>query len=422
MDKLNKKDVERVKSTLKTFITKTAGCEDLEELHQQALSIFGKEFADKPSLIKQAASAYNSNKSIFKLSNEETANSDFGLLQPNELYDDLMKTTHARTIEKAAGANFVVKFYKDEQPIQKVASALSTTVEEPVQETMSPLAIDNYMRGVMDDRERLLIKSATRRDISAREAFDCYEAFCSSMNMLTKEARAQVAKNVISVYPVDGKKLIDKYQEDNKLSKFASFTCTSGSRKYPQGDIYTKAQDCIITEFVKEQTDRLFKEAAADTLEHYKYIPGLYKMHKHAAGAVSLLSANIIADPIKDALFDKGIESEEAYQKTVSTRLINQLRELETQNVLVDMYSEPFIASYPADEIESATIQALQMLPAQQRLHPRKHVALIKTWVSDILGRGGNMSAADTDKILNASEKLSEKRVEDPSNLSKDIQ
>jgi hypothetical protein len=61
------------------------------------------------------------------------------------------------------------------------------------------------------------------------------------------------------------------------------------------------------------------------------------------------------------------------------------------------------------------------MLPAEQRIHPRKHVSLLKTWVADILGRGGNMSAADTDKILNATLSLQSRHVNDPSNLVKDL-
>jgi hypothetical protein len=422
MDKLDKKDINRVKDTLKDFITKTAGCEDSTELHNKALNIFGKAFADKPSLIKQAASAYNSNKSIFKLSNADTANTDFGLLNPNNLYNDLLKTSQQRTIEKAAGANFVVKFYKDEQPLIKVASAPAKTSAAESLETMSPLALENYMQGVLDDRERLLIKSAARRDICAREALDCYESFCLSMNSLTKEARAQVAKNIISVYPVDGKALITRYQEDNKLSKIASFNITAGSRVCPQGDIYTKAQSYFIADFAKNQAKDMFEKVAHDTIEQYKHIPGLYKLYKKAGSLAANLAGNIFADPFKDTFFGSSISTEDAYQNAMSARLLNQLREIETQNVLVDMYSEPFIASYPADEIASATMQALQMLPVEQRLHPRKHVSLIKTWVADILGRGGNMSAADTDKILNAATAFKEKKVDDPSNLIKDLQ
>jgi hypothetical protein len=422
MDKLDKKDINRVKDTLKDFISKTAGCEDSVELHNKALNILGKAFSDKPSLIKQAASAYNSNKSIFKLSNEDTANTDFGLLNPNNLYNDLLKSSQQRTIEKAASADFVVKFYKDEQPLNKVASAPTKADTQETMETMSPLALENYMRGVLDDRERLLIKSATRRDICAREALDCYESFCLSMNSLTKEARAQVAKNIISVYPVDGKALITRYQEDNKLSKIASFSITAGSRICPQGDIYTKAQACLIAEFAKKQANAMFEKTASDTVEQYKHIPGLYKLYKKAAGFIGNLAGNAFADPLKDVVMGPTISGDEAYQNVVSSRLLNQLREIETQNVLVDMYSEPFIASYPADEIAAATEQALQMLPADQRIHPRKHVSLIKTWVADILGRGGNMSAADTDKILNAVTAFKVKTPDDPANLLKDLQ
>lgn len=421
MDKLDKKDIERVKDSLKNFIAKTAGCEDADELHRQALNMFGQEFADKPSLIKQAASAYNSNKSIYKLSNADTATTDFGLLRPNELYTDLIKQSYAHNVEKVASANFVVKFYKDEQPIEKVAKAPQEHVEQVQQDDMSQLAIENYMRDVMDDRERLLIKTATRRDICARESFDCYESFCQAMNSMTKEARAQVAKNIISVYPVDGQSLMDQYKKDNELCKIANFTPTKGSRVCPTGDIYTKAQDCMVANFAKQQAKDIFEKVASDTLQQYRHIPGLYKLHKAAAGTASVLSGTLLAEPVKEALFDKPISSDDATQKVVSTRLLNQLREIETQNVLVDMYSEPFIASYPADEIEAATEQAMNMLPADQRIHPRKHVALIKTWVADILGRGGNMSAADSDKIMTAARNLGTIRANEPSNLAKDL-
>ena len=113
MDKLNKKDVNRVKDTLKGFITKTAGCEDEEVLHREALKYFGKEFADKPALIKQAASAYNSNKSIFKLSSDDSRTQDFALLYPDKLCKEASRAQYSHTIEKAAGAEFTVRFYKD---------------------------------------------------------------------------------------------------------------------------------------------------------------------------------------------------------------------------------------------------------------------------------------------------------------------
>lgn len=414
MDRLGKKDVERVKNTLKTFITKTAGCEDSEELHRQALSIFGKEFADKPSLIKQAASAYNSNKSIFKLSNEETANTDFGLLNPDRLFTALNKSAHARTIEKAASSDFVVRFYKDEQPLQKVASASSPARGQEEPETMTDLQLSNYMNAIIGDREKLLIKSATRRDICAREALDYYDTFCMSMNAMTKEARADVAKNIISAYPEDGKQLIDRYLKDNQLSKMASFKPSVGMKHCPQGDIYTKAQSSMVAEFAKNQADKLFKEAAADTVQAYKHIPGLYKMYKNASiGVTQSIVGSTIAKPFSDTVFASSKDKPDIYKDITTAKLLNQLREIEVKNVLVDMYSEPFIASYPADEIEAATTQALQMLPVSQRKHPRRHVSLIKTWVADILGRGGNMSAADTDKILSASKALQPIKVDE---------
>ena len=423
MDKLNKKDIDSVKNTLKEFITKTAGCEDAQQLHQQALHIFGKAFSEKPSLIKQAASAYNSNKSIFKLSDETTANTDFGLLNPDQLYKDLVKTSYNNKIEKAAGANLAVRFYVDEEHIQKVANTDISEEKVIEEETMSPVALDNYMKEVMDDRDRVLIKSATRRDICSREVQDYYDAFCRSFDVLSKEAKARVAKNIISVYPVDGAQLIDKYKADHAMVKIANFVPTRGTHTIPTGDIYTKAQNYMVAEFAKNQAERLFKEAAANTLEFCQHIPGLYKLYKTAANGMlpAAFSGAILSEPLKEVFNPQKIDDEAAYQKTLSARLINQLREIEAQNVLVDMYSEPFIASYPADEIESATIQAMQMLPAEQRIHPRKHVSLLKTWVADILGRGGNMSSADSDKILNATTAFSRVRPAEVTNLTKDI-
>lgn len=422
MDKLNQKDINRVKETLKTFISKTAGCEDSQALHQQALAIFGKEFADKPALIKQAASAYNSNKSIFKLSNDETANTDFGLLEPDKLYKEATKNAYSKTIEKAANAQFAVRFFKDEDKVvEKVASApADNKSEETPEETMSDVALSNYMKEVMDDRDRVLIKSASRRDICAREALDCYESFERSMNAMTKEARAQVAKHLESVYPVDGKKLMEKYRDANEMQKIASYKPYIGTCSELKGDIYTKAQNYLVAEFAKEQADRMFKEAAADTVEHYKHVPGLYKLYKKAASG-SILATAAISQPIAEALYPDKVDEDAAYQSALSAKLLNELRAIEAQNVLVDMYSEPFIASYPADDIEAATIQAMQMLPAEQRIHPRKHTTLLKTWVADILGRGGNVSSADADKILTAARTMSSGRADNnPANLSKD--
>ena len=421
MDKLNKKDVNRVKDTLKGFITKTAGCEDEEVLHREALKYFGKEFADKPALIKQAASAYNSNKSIFKLSSDDSRTHDFALLYPDKLCKEASRAQYSHTIEKAAGAEFTVRFYKDEKVLQKTASAVVRKTEVQPVEKMDSLKLSNYMTDIIADRDKALVKLATRRDICAREASDAYDSLCLSMNMLTKEARAQVAKNIVSAYPIDGTQLINRYMEDNKLYKMASIKPSKGIKQCPQGDIYTKAQTCMVADFAKSQVADLFKEAAADTIKNYKTLPGQYKMYKKAnMGIAQAFTGSALSKPVADTLFPHAKEKSDLYNDIVSTKLLNQLREIEVKNVIVDMYGEPFIASYPADEIESATSQALQMLPADQRRHPRKHVSLLKIWVADILGRGGNMSAADTDKILTATSSLQSRHLNDPLDHLKD--
>lgn len=407
MDKLNKKDVERVKTTLKEFIVDTAGCEDEKELNNMAIRHFGKAFADKPALAKQAASAYNSNKSIFKLSNADTRESDFALVDAQKVFDGIVKSSTARTIEKAAGANFAVKFYADKTPINKVASAPSSKkVEKEDNLDMSFEQATDYFKELINDRNKVLIKSATRMDICAKQAQDYYDTFCDRMNVMTKEARAQVAKNLISEYPVDGQKLIDRYTKENCLSKIASFKPYTGSVKCPQGDIYTKAQECMVAEYAKEQATKLFKEAAEDTINRYKVLPGLYTMCKNASTAVNAFMGSLVSKPLADSVFPEEKETEKVYSDILTPKLVNQLRELEVKNLLVDMYSEPFIASYPADEIEEATIKALQMLPVGQRKHPRRHMAYLKTLTSEILGRGGNSSAADADKILTAAKAL----------------
>lgn len=405
MDKLSKKDVERVKDTLKDFITKTAGCEDSVELNRMAVHHFGKAFSDKPALAKQAASAYNSNKSIFKLSNEQTRESDFALIDAQDMFEKINKQASIRTIEKSANSDFVVHFYKDTEPVQKVASSVAKPADVSDEDTlMSNDQVSDYFKELISDRNRVLMKAATRRDICAHEALDYYDTFCSRMRMLSKEARAQVARNLISEYPIDGKKLIDRYSEDNALDKIANFKPIAGSKKCPQGDIYTKAQDCMIAEFAKEQADRIFKEAASDTIKRYKQLPGIYKMYKNASNTVAqAFTGSFLSKPLADSVFPDAKESSAIYKDILKPRLINQLRELEVKNLLVDMYSEPFIASYPADEIEEATTKALQMLPPGQRKHPRRHMTYIKALTAEILGRGGNMSAADVDKILTAS-------------------
>ena len=420
MDKLSASDINKVKDVLTGFIKEAASCEDNEQLHKMAVSYFGNEFkGEKLPLVKQACAAFNSNKAMYKLSSADPS-SDFAIIDGNRVFAELTKGSYNHIIEKAAGGSLAVVFGKVEQPLQKAASAMCekpVAVEKPAEEsTMSKLELHNYINDVTKDRERLIAKMAARKDICKFEALDLSYDFCRRLNSMTKEARANFFNTLLSVYPVDGKELVEAFNNYNPLNKVASFSNCKGSKTFPTGDIYTKAKDCMVANYAAKQADRMFKEACAETLESYKRLPGIYVMYKHAAGIASSVGKAALAHPIIAELAEGNtLKTSDVYNDVMSRKLINELRELETKNVLVDMYSEPFIASYPADEIEEATVKALQQLPPAQRKHPRKHISLLKTWVADILGRGGNISAADADKILSTQTAFSRYN---PTNLS----
>jgi hypothetical protein len=404
MDKLSRNDVQKVKDVVTSFIKETNGCEDEAELHKQALKIMGEPLGDKPALLKQAARTYNSNKALFKLSSEDTANTTFGLLNPDKLFNEASNNSVNRTLEKAASCDVVV-FSTNAKPIEKAASAMKETKEEVKETPMSAIQFDNYMNDTVKDVSTVLTKLASRCELCEREELLAKHSFFSNFRVLNKEAKAKVAKHIVDTYRDLGKELIDEYNSEvSAIDKVASFNISKSAKNYPHGDIYTKASDVIVATYAKNQAQGLIKEACANYAGNFSKVPGLYTMYKAAASAASTAVGTVASKPIAEALFPELISSEDAYEKVLSKKLLNELREIEVRNVLVDMYSEPFIASYPADEIEKATTTALQMLPTEQRRHPRKHTSLLKTWVAEILGRGTNLSASDADKVLKAQE------------------
>ena len=423
MEKLSKKEIAQVKDVLTDFIHKTAGVEDADTLHKEALNIMGEAFKHKPALIKQAASAYNSNKSIFKLSSAETANTDFGILSATKLYDDLVHKTSTDTIEKAASADFVVKFTTDSKPVtmQKVASA-SITKDIP-EAKMSAVEFRLYMNDVIKDTEKALNKLAVRKDICTYEKNEAIDSFCRNFKVLPKQTKEKVAKHLIDTYREEGQKLLDIYNDTaNCFDKVASFRPSKGYKNFPKGDIYTKAEEAICAMYVEKQASDLIQDSCTGYFNDLKCIPGLYRMYKHADGLAVTALGNAIAEPLADIINPDKPSIEGTYDDIISRKLLNELREIEVRNVLVDMYSEPFIASYPSEDIERATITAMQMLPVKERKHPRRHTSLIKTWVSEILGRGTNLSASDADKILEGQKAYTaDKRALDPTNLREEL-
>lgn len=422
MDKLSKKEINEVKEVLTDFIQKTAGEEDSTKLHTEAMKLMGAKFADKPALIKQAATAYNSNKSMFKLSNEDTANTDFGLLSPDKLYQELVQGNVNKAFEKSASAKAVVTFGKVQNPIQKVASApvMEKAAEAP--EQLSYLQLENYIKDTISDSVTVLNKMASRKDICSYEELNARERFCRSFKFLSKEAKAKVAKHLVDTYREEGQRLLDIYNETaDCFDKVASCQPSKSYKSFPKGDIYTQAEDAICAHYVEKQANDALENACSEYVDSLKTLPGLYLMNKKAAGVLSVMAGATMAKPLTSTVFPDAPDKMDTYDDILSRKLLNELREIEIRNVLVDMYSEPFIASYPTEDIQAATIKAVQMLPVKQRKHPRRHVTLLKTWVSDILGRGGNLSAADTDKMLNAEEKLSKSFNDDPVNLRTEL-
>lgn len=422
MDKLSKKEINDVKEVLTDFIQKTAGEEDSEKLHAEAIKVMGAKFANKPALIKQAATAYNSNKSMARLSDEATANTDFGLLSPDKLYQDLVKTNINKTFEKSASAKAVVTFGEVQKPIQKVANAPSTPEVQEVEEPMNFEQLKSYMRDTIVDSDAMINKLANRKDMCVYDELEARERFCRGFKFLTKEAKNKVAKHLVDTYREEGQRLLDIYNDTvDAFDKIASVTPSKSYKSFPKGDIYTQAEDAICAHYVEKQASAVLDKMCTEYVNNLKNIPGLYTLNKNAAGVLTAMAGATMAKPLTDTILPESPTKMETYDDILSRKLINELREMEIRNVLVDMYSEPFIASYPTEDIQSATVKALQMLPIKQRKHPRRHVTLLKTWVADILGRGGNLSASDTDKVLNAEEKLSKSFNEDPINLRAEL-
>jgi hypothetical protein len=279
------------------------------------------------------------------------------------------------------------------------------------------------MNDVIKDTEKALNKLAARKDISTFEKHEAIDSFCRSFRVLTKQAKDKVAKHLVDSYREEGQKLLDIYNETaDCFDKVANCKPSKGYKNFPKGDIYTRAEDAICAMYVEKQANDVIQQSCTDYFNTLKYIPGLYRMHKHADGLAVTAIGNAVAEPLADIINPDKPSAEGAYDDIISRKLLNELREIEVRNVLVDMYSEPFIASYPAEDIERATITAMQMLPVKERRHPRRHTSLIKTWVSEILGRGTNLSASDADKILEGQKAYtSDKRALDPTNLREEL-
>ena len=418
MKQLSDKDRKKVMDVLAKCAAKTKDITDAQELNDSVYDILHKEFPNQPQLIKRACQAYNSAKSLHKLSTATDNNrgDDFSILDPNAMYDRAKKEGTTASFRKAASALGIKSavFSKDAQkPMSKAASANPVSrrpmgVEEtPVE--MSQFQINHWNNENIKGFEQCILKCASNGNRAARDFEMSKAQFIRKMASTTSAMRKEAAELLHAYYGETGDAMINAFNEAEPLKKVASYNKSKykGSVSLPNSDLYKSA-----SEFVGAN-DRLKRAAdmsmlAIDlTIPCLKEIMDSRKMTKEAAlpsyAAVTGTALGIsTAKNIPELVGLDDPDENKTRRKIYTTELINRIKEHSIRRAFMDMLLDPSIQKYPLDKILNAYNMSLKETPINMRGTPdTANLGLIKARTLALLSRGGVPSAGDADTIMN---------------------
>jgi hypothetical protein len=403
-------NVKAAQQALDELVKVAGACEDSDQLHTKAADILSK-LANHPGVIDRVCDAFNSNKALYKLSSAdaEVRGGDFALIDKNRIHSQITKTASAREMKKLV--TLKPRFYSNTKPekqpteqVKKTASAFNPAacIELNTAPGMLTVTINNVLNRVEDTFQKLA-HAVEEHSIECEIAVD---AVTREATHMSKQAKAET-KSIGSAYYGELFASFDKtFDTDLPLRKFASTPVC------PNTPVFQKIAHAVECEYVRDNTKALLKQAAADTAELLRKLAGAYNlyrigMRKSASIADTMVGAAIGStfDEVPTA-FGLDTDKKSEREKVLNANVSNALRELETRRNFYEVYNDPYISTFPMEQVQDAYNSAIQKLPERLKAHPSSAVQLIRSWVTKTLSHGGVTSAEDAADVLEAASKM----------------
>ena len=402
------RNISDAKHALDLLVKEAGACEDREQLEKVAASILGAELGDRYGVAQRVCDAFNSNKALYKLSSKDVnvRENDFAILDSNHVINLMKKSTSGNAVKKLA--NLQPKFYANtpENPpkheMKKTASAFNPAdcIDLGTSSNV-PLNIVNTLNHVEDTLQKLA-HAIDRYEDNATRAMDKVER--ESVHM-SKEAKAETYSIGSAYYGALFAPFEQTFETDAPLRKFASAPVILNTK------IFGMVDDAVLANYELNNSKALLKQAAADFVGVIKKLAGAYNLYRlrKKAGVGGTIIGTALGNTIKTGLpealgLDTTVEGEKA--KLLNANVANMLKELETRRNFYEVYDDPFISTFPLEQVQSAYNTAIQKLPENLKAHPSSATQLIRSWVTKQLSHGGITSAEDAADVLEAANKL----------------
>ena len=418
MKQLPEKDRRKAMDVLAKCATATSGITDPKELNDAVYAILHEAFPNQPQMIKRACQAYNSAKSIHKLSTADDSNrgDDFSILDPNAMCKRAMDESIVTNLKKAASACGIrtVSFSKDpEKPMAKAASAHNALRKEAAKQPQKPIGefqLKGLVREALDGYASTIRKFASAGNVCARTFEYAKKEFIRKMASVHSEERKKAAELLCAYYGDAGKSLVVAYNEAEPLNKVASYSTKKykGSVSLPNTELYKAASACIHAsdELIKsENRSMLMLDTALSFIKGVLPDNGLSKQAAGVVTPVSAAAAALGVGSVKEIPELMGLDdpSEDKIRaKIYDTEVLNLLKEHSVRRAFMDMLLDQSIQKYPLDKVLAAYNASLKETPISMRGVPdTANLGLLKSRTLALLGRGGVPSAGDADTIMN---------------------
>lgn len=405
---------EKMISALRALIENVGKIEDSDELHEKAVETLSEYVGDKPLWGRALAEAFNSQKTISKLSRATSADRDkeFALLDPLRVEHDLellnKKACRDALKESIKGSSvFEPTFKRIETPIRKAAAekpafrksaAPVTVIEEPDK----PMSVHDARFACEDAFKQYgeaLSKYAAVCQTAYLNVCKAFDDFVVEFNTNTNSMKKTAASLISGKYGSFGDRLIRAFNNERPNNKVTYIRKQAmGTLCFPEHPIYKKAEA-----YLNSVKDLLHKRAFMEAqltcgLRVLKQIDCKYlKKRASTPEAAAYFLTENTGDIL--GLTDKNVDS--VIEELKTANLKNALQELETNSALISIMNDPYIKGFSPDKIVDAYNETLQLLPSRERKHPANQIALLKSWVAERLGRGNVPSASDQEKIVN---------------------
>ena len=416
MKQLSEKDRRKAMDVLAKCAAATKDITDAKELNDKVYEILHEAFPNQPQMIKRACQAYNSAKSIHKLSTADDSNrgDDFSILNPNDMCKRAMDEGVISSLRKAASACGIrtATFSKDpEKPMAKAASASQVNHREIAREeqrTMGVFQAKQMMRETLESYSNSIRKFASAGNACAREFEATKKDFIRKMASAHAEERKKAAELLCSYYGEAGDGLIRAYNEAEPFKKIASYNKNKykGSVTLPNTELYKSASACINASdklINSENRSMLLMDTALGFVRDVLPSTGMSK--QAAITPASLLAGTLgvkSAEGIPEILELDDPSEAHTRAKIYDTELLNLLKEHSVRRAFMDMLLDPSIQKYPLDKVLDAYNASLKETPLSLRGVPdTANLGLLKSRTLALLGRGGVPSAGDADTIIN---------------------